>query len=134
MRINIAQITNYDLENVSEEKLKTVHIGGDKGSNREVIYKVLPAVYLHFPIHKIGYCCESRAIQYPIFINEKEFQIGKTGMFEIQPEELKILNSSETEPIEVNINSIWVPWYDNSIKEPESNGFKFTFDFMYETN
>ena len=142
MRINITQYTNYDIESAGEVT-KTVHVGGDLGSDRTVIYKNLPASYLKQQIHKFGYCCEPRAIQYPIFITintkngnvESEFQIGKTGMFEVQPEELKIEGSSETEPIEVNILGVKLPWQDTTLPaESNYHGFKFTFDFMYSTN
>ena len=35
---------------------------------------------------KFGYICEPNAIAYPIFINGKQIELGKTGIFEIQPE------------------------------------------------
>lgn len=95
---NIRQKTNFDLTGDIEIRndipYKTLIFDDDQGKT---------------PVYKFGYCVnDNQGINYPIFIyfsendNEgKEFQIGKTGMFEIQQEELP--NASETEDSEIKV-------------------------------
>ena len=134
---DIKQITNYDILN-NGTITKTVRVGGDKGYDRTVTYKIisfaLPGVI------KLGYCCEPKAIQYPIFLraiseNAKEFQIGKSGMFEIQSEEWQDINNEEMEPqiMQVPIIEVLIPWKYN---EEDENflGYKFKLDYCFSNN
>lgn len=147
---NIKQITNFDIKDLPEVT-KTVIAGGDIGYDihgyKKVKYKVISQSILKNKINKFGYCCEPKAIQYPIFltINGKEvevepqgFQIGKTGMFELQPDTWKDINdfNSEEKEAEVFVTEIKVPW--EWINESEDNkrqyGFNFKLDFIYSVN
>ena len=58
-------------------------------------------------VFKLGYCTnDNEGMNYPIFLRfstdqdddpDHEFQIGKTGMFEFQPEEWRDVNDDDTE-------------------------------------
>ena len=125
---DIKQITNYDLSSpVTSYYTITTHIrpnvniaGGT--IKRNVNYAVIT---FNKDIPKFGYCCEPKALSYPIFIDNKEFQIGKTGMFEIQPEEWINVNDEESYEQETNvtIRSLEVPI-----------GFNFKLDYIYPDN
>lgn len=86
--INIKQITNYDLLNVTSIERKSIRVGGRVV--REYDYKIISEELLGGQPFKLGYCCEDFSKDYPIFLTidgeEREFQLGKTGMFEFQPE------------------------------------------------
>lgn len=80
---------------------------------------------------KVGYCCNSNVGKdYPIFIkfsgdsNKHMYYPGKEGMYEFQPETLKIKNEEDIEEYAEftveQISQIWVP-----------TGFSFTLDFCY---
>ncbi len=94
---NIRQKTNFDLTGGEE---KTVRVGGDKGETRTLTYK---SILFESNVFKLGYCTnDNEGMNYPIFLvfltgEEKEFQIGKTGMFEFQPEEWRDVNADDTE-------------------------------------
>ena len=139
---NIKQITNFDIKDaitVTKSVIAGGDIGYDKHGRRTVEYKVLSQTYLKNNINKFGYCCEPKAIQYPIFLTingiEKEFQIGKTGMFELQPDTWQDVNSYNPEEQESNVvvTEIKVPW---RFDENENNyqGYNFKLDFVYNAN
>lgn len=94
---NIRQKTNFDLTGGEE---KTVRVGGDKGETRTLTYK---SILFESNVFKLGYCTnDNEGMNYPIFLvfstgEEKEFKIGKTGMFEFQPEEWRDVNDDDTE-------------------------------------
>ena len=135
---NIKQITNFEAQSLPSGT-KTVKAGGDQGHYKEVTYKIIT-----FPrgTDKFGYCCEPKAIQYPIWIrtsvddNIKEYQIGKTGMFEVQPEEWQNVNDpdSEEEILEIFIKEVWVPWQWNAESDPNEYGYNFKLDYAYDPN
>lgn len=85
---NIKQITNYDLTEAPIEEKAIMRA-------EELIiypYKIITINTLKGVVTKLGYCCEPKGIGYPIFLTfqeqeERPFQVGKTGMFEFQPEE-----------------------------------------------
>ena len=104
---NIRQKTNFDL--TGEATYPTIHYHGTE-TRDDIPYKTLVFDDNQgtTPIYKFGYCVnDNQGINYPILIcfseNDagKEFQIGKTGMFEIQQEELP--NASETEDSEIKV-------------------------------
>lgn len=134
---DLKQITNYNIKNASEVE-KNIVVGGQL-PKRQFIYKVITTDMLGKPISKFGYCCEPVALNYPIFLTiegeEKEFQIGKTGMLESQPEEWRDVNSEDEELLEtqeasVYISEIKVPWREKN-KEDSADyfGYKFTIDY-----
>lgn len=111
---NIKQITNYDLINITNIEQKTINIGGDKGRTIAKDYKILDESILGGRPFKLGYCCEDIYKDYPIFlvINgvEKEFQLGKTGMLEFQPEQWKDINGDNIErTATVYVETVKVP-------------------------
>lgn len=104
---NIHQITNYDL---NDTPMETKSILVPKRNNmppyniyfdyETIDYKTavsIDTITNNFII-KLGYCCSPNGIIYPIFLrflgSEEwfEFQIGKEGMFEFQPEQWKNIN------------------------------------------
>lgn len=125
---NIKQITDLDVSLIdSEEKI----IPDPLDSSRSITktYKVINDKNLLQESNKVvkfGYCCEVKGINYPIFLTinnvEKEFKIGKTGMFEFQPEDWKNINDPEEEEAEIKI-------YTNIIKVPSD--IKFVLDYCY---
>ena len=121
--INIAQITNFDLASASTIQ-KTIHRGGE-GTTVTADYKEITQSMLGGkPIFKMGYCTEVKGIDLPIFLTvngeeEKEFQVGKTGMYEFQPE----VWGAEEHPLEVEVTNIAVP-----------ANIVFTLDYCYYTD
>lgn len=141
MAINIKQVTNFDLINnrtYPPSPQNVVIAGGQE--TRNVNYK-----YFNFGgtssnpiyINKFSYCCEPKAIIYPLKLvfsggKEKWFQIGKTGMLEVQTEDFKDINdsTSETIIIETPIQGVYLPW--EWIEKPNPLGFNFTFEYIIE--
>lgn len=139
--MNISQITNYNL--VSAADIDPPYVINIEGKDHTVTYK-----QYHFPtsagVKKFGYCCENRAMPYPIYIKtttdndrQQEFFITVTGMFEVQPEKFKDITDeeSEEETIEVYITDVQVPQFDEDSerRDPPDNeyGFIFKLDFAY---
>lgn len=111
---NIRQITNFDL-NGAIEVPKTFY---DEGSKQMIThtYKLITSIMLGSNnVFKFGYCINNnQGINYPIFLVlngvETEFQIGKTGMFEFQPETWKDVNGDDTErEATISLSSVLVP-------------------------
>ena len=160
---NIKQYTNFSNEiKNAEEVIQEVVAGGDIGideakkkyaegdthytanGEKKVTYKKITSSILKNNISKFGYCCEPKAIQYPIFLTvvssknpnqSKEFQIGKTGMFELQPEVWIDINDYEPEEQEANVivTEIKIPWKFNEESE-NYQGYNFKLDFIYSIN
>ena len=139
---NIKQYTNFSPEiRNAPEVPEVVHTGGDVGQSKEVTYKLIDQTLLKNDIQKFGYCCEPKALQYPIFLTiigqdgpyKEEFQIGKTGMLEIQPEIWMDVNDDDPTEEEANpsVLQIEVPWYWN--EEPDEI-LNFKLDFIYNIN
>ena len=107
---NIKQITNYDLSD-APVVTKAISKAGDLTTYP---YKVIDISRLKGTVIKLGYCCEVKGIAYPIFLTfpegEEEIQIGKTGMYEFQPEEWLDVNGDNTErTATVNCTQVAVP-------------------------
>ena len=112
---NIKQLTNFDLDGASEVT-RTIRVGGDAGYTVDYPYKVITSAMLGSEnVFKFGYCTnDNEGMNYPIFLilneTETEFQIGKTGMFEFQPEEWQDVNvPTEEETAEVSLSGALVP-------------------------
>ena len=114
---NVEQITNFDIQN---EDAPTFEINGV-----EYVQYTFPK-----PICKLGYCCEPKGIGQTIYlyseddeVKGKPFIIGKTGMFEVQPELISKMgedNIMEQVEIKVNMKKIDLPKH-----------IKFTLDYAY---
>ena len=119
---NIRQITNHNIASVNhreEPEYYELQFSKELGAEN-------PAEEL--PILKLSYICEPNAINIPIYIafsgstTYNRINIGKTGMFEIQPESRisDILTQEvEEEDIEFKIIGIKVP-----------KGFSFSIDYI----
>ena len=138
MAINIKQITNFDLKDKKKLLPRNIVIAGGQ-ETRSVIYKYFEFGNSSNPIYvnKFSYCCEPKAFVYPIILVfsggvEGLFQIGKSGMFEVQTEDFKDINddTSETIIIRTPIQGILVPW--EWVQEPNPLGFNFTFEYIIE--
>ena len=114
---NIRQITNFDIPPSAPTIDKEITIGGDKGQTITYPYREITAALLGSGnVFKFGYCANNnQGMAYPIFLTlnneEKEFQLGKTGMFEFQPEEWQDVNDEEpvTQTAEVYLSAVLVP-------------------------
>ena len=121
----IKQITNFDLKNISPVT-KEVTIAGAEGIKQNIPYKEITQEMFGSSVEKLGYICEPKGIIYPIILTinniEQEVQIGKTGIFEFQPETWKDVNNekSEEETAIVYVSSVFVP-----------ADIQFTLDFSY---
>ena len=99
---NLKQLTNFDLD-LAYDTTKTFRKGGDAGEVVTYPYKVIPSSLLGSEnIFKFGYCTNNNTgIDYPIYLTlngiETQFFIGKTGMFEFQPEEWRDVNDDDEE-------------------------------------
>lgn len=141
---NIKQITNFTIPDTAPTTQEQIKIEGDviPGTStpriRTVYYKDITNDIISQGIEKIGYCCEPKALQYPIYLHfnngaEYEyFQIGKTGMYEVQPEEYKNIEDPEQkeEIIKIQINGVKVPWQWEEEPNPSDYGYKFKFDYI----
>lgn len=124
---NIKQIT--DQTQPKTEIYKDVIIAGDP-STKKVQYYIYDLIG---EAVKIGYCCEPKYIGYPIFLVFKEgeeetnpisFEVGKTGMFEFQPETYYNINDfTEEYTAIVHCTKVSVP-----------AGCKFVFDYWTSIN
>ena len=142
---NLRHINNFDLTGANEVP-KTILVGGDKGKTLvNVPYLVITQDMLGSGnVFKFGYCvCNNIGLGYPIFLgingNEPvEFQIGKTGMFEFQPEEWLNENDdehSELETMQVSLTQVLVPkqsWSDDDVAtRGEAIKIPFVIDYCY---
>jgi hypothetical protein len=132
--IDIRQITNFDLDNANEVT-KSIVIGGDYLHPIDYIYKEITSEMLGSnEVFKFGYCTNSNeGMNYPIFLTvngeETEFQIGKTGMFEITPE----IFSGDIE-ITPKITGVRVPIGEVGAGLRVTNPIKFKLDYMFAIN
>ena len=120
--VNISQITDEDLKtlpaiNKTIEVQKVVQLPATSQwvflkENKQVPYKVAVD---NVKIFKLGYCCEPKGIDFPIFIkingNYEEIRLGKRCMQECQPEEWRDVNKGEKDNkvAEVTISAVMVP-------------------------
>lgn len=129
--LNIKQITNYDVASTCPLVTRDVEKAGQIVTWR--YYDITPNILGTNKILKFGYCVEPKGIAYPIFLeieglqttdpsNCKDFQIGKTGMFEFQEEEWRDVNGDDTERT--------ATVYCSRIQVPV--GIKFTINYCYE--
>lgn len=123
---NIRQLTNFDIqdydvigqyqiENIPDSALKDyVHIQFDK------------------VVSKLGYCCEVRAIGYPIILylengTTAKIEVGKSGIFEFQPE--IFINQFIDEEENINIENVELKINITGVDVPKD--FTFTLDYAY---
>ena len=127
---NTSQVTNFsDVVTSAPVENHTVLVGGK--TYKEVPYYVLSLTALTgsnlTPIFKLGYCCEPKGIGYPIFLNIndrlKQFEIGKTGMFEFQKDEWRNVNN---DPDTVYISEILT----TEVQVPKN--IAFTLDYCFD--
>lgn len=101
--MNISQITNFDLADRQPDTTKSITFPGDEEPTTVGYITWNPRA----TIIKLGYVCEPKGINYPISLKVngdfKNFNLGKTGMFEIQPEIFKDINDTSEEAEEENI-------------------------------
>lgn len=113
---NVKQITNHDLSETATVT-KTFY---DEGSQTVIIdypYKVITSSMLgSINVVKFGYCINNnQGKKYPIYltlngIEDIQFYIGKTGMFEFQPEEWVDVNAdNEERTATVYLSKVLVP-------------------------
>ncbi len=140
-----AVITNYNIRQVTDSDVKdypevyyTISI--PKRSNIKDENGRYPIIRTHenipyataidgVNILKFGYCCEEKGILYPIYLNFgggfEPFQIGKEGMYEMQPETWKDINNSESEEDTSNV-------IITGIRVPKN--IDFTLDYVVSIN
>lgn len=102
LNYNIKQFTNYDITEVMPTSTENIYIPKRIEENGEVrIDKVLtPIEYVtivnNSRIIKLGYCCKLQEIIYPIYLRMdgvfRQINIGREGMYEMQPETWKNVN------------------------------------------
>ena len=140
--MDISQITNYHTEGRTPKDVQVdgIIIDGDsEHPHNHVQYKQYIFEGSEY-VYKFGYCCENRAIQYPIFLqfdggSFERFIIGSTGMFELQPETFKNQNdkTSQEKKIKMRITGFQAPFKDerSEVKDPErvDQGFIQKVDF-----
>lgn len=134
---NIRQLTEYDIKNNPEvsyiieipERSSTKDADGKypiRPVRKNIIYKT---AIDGINILKLGYCCENKGIIYPIFLQMngtyKQFQIGKNGIYEMQPENWKNVNdpNSEDKTSTITITGVRIP-----------KDINFTLDYVVSIN
>ena len=133
---NMCQFTNFDLVNNHNRITKYIN-----KNDREIIgWNYIPITLNDlggYPtIFKVGYCTNSNEGKYyPIFFGvdgeEKTIYLGKTGMYEFQPEEWVDENDedSKTEEAIVYLEDISKDGYTYCMLVPEN--IPFCFDYCY---
>ena len=122
---NIKQITNYDISGYPTVNYSIAFPNGD--------VKTVPYITAldGSQIVKLGYCCEPKGIELPIYIRTndgkgyREIQIGKTGMYEMQPELWHDVNKPDTEKEETTV-------IVTGVRVPER--IEFTLDYVLTIN
>ena len=142
---NLKQITNNDIiiteetDNYGNLK-KYFQLSGKRGNietiksknvNGDIVeYEYFIFTTTHFgglPMLKLGYICEPNAFTVPIYITfygssvMNKFELGKTGIFEIQPEQFidKNISSDLVQNITFEITELRIPV-----------GFSFSVDYI----
>lgn len=110
---NIKQLTNFDIQ---DYEVSSKHKIFNNDDSEEISYAKFNFLQ---SVTKLGYCCETRAIGYPIILyfedgTNSEFEIGKTGMFEMQIE--TFVNND----IEIKVIAVEVP-----------KDYNFVIDYAY---
>lgn len=124
MAYNIKQLTLKDVG--ASTTTEYIHKGG-ASTTIPYEYIIINSDKLGSPnVTKMGYCTnDNRGMNYPIFLTlngtKTEFQIGKTGMFEFQPEDWEDVNTGEKDTAEINLSEVEVP-----------AGFEFCLDYCYK--
>ena len=120
--LNIKQLSDADIDSSLSVIQKTFdHATGLITKD----YVVFPASYFGASASKLGYNCEPKGIGYPIYLTisgvEKQFYVGKTGMYEIQPEPFNDINDDNPQEkiAEVYITEVKVP-----------KGIRFKLDYI----
>ena len=125
MAVDIYQVTNFSAG--WEPVIKSVHLRNSATTTD------LPYLTRTFTpnIFKFGYCTnDNQGMNYPIIIlvngddQEREIQLGKSGMIEYQPEDWQDVNDpteSEIQLSEEYISQVWVP-----------DGVPFCLDYCYK--
>ena len=110
--VNICQLTNFDLDDV---ETKEITIKKDDGKITENhLYKHITSSKLgSSKVFKLGYCVnDNQGINYPIFLNgdqeKNKIYIGKTGIYEFQPETREDAEGEEVTMI-AYASELWVP-------------------------
>ena len=118
---NLKQITNFTAEKLREQNAVDIVNDGEWE-----YYKFTTTHFGNLPMLKFGYICEPSASNIPIYITfsnsqPNKFILGKTVIFEIQPEIFIDKNSVEQleENITFEITEIRVP-----------TGFSFSIDYI----
>lgn len=132
---NIKQVTNYDIQDAATiQKTITVpsRVPDGKGG-----YKIIDTyVTVDYKtaldgvnILKMGYCCEPKGIDYPIYLqmngSYQEFKVGRDGIYEMQPENWQNVNLLD--PIEKITNVIIT-----GVRVPAN--IEFTLDYVVSIN
>ena len=96
--VNIKQITNFDIKNLESFEIDNIEYC-------QYIFSI--------PAKKIGYCCDIEGINIPIYIflesqptTPIKINIGKTGIYELQPDIffLRDYTQDEITTQEINVN------------------------------
>lgn len=119
---NLKQITNFTAEELKEQDAIDIVNDGEWE-----YYKFTTTHFGNLPMLKFGYICEPNAFNIPIYITfagytePNKFTLGKTGIFEIQPEIFIDKNSAEQleENIKFEITELRIP-----------TGFSFSIDYI----
>ena len=128
---NIKQITGYDIStNPSIHYNISVPTREPSGEVKFTVEDVEYATAINgASIIKLGYCCEPKGAIYPIFLevngSYKQFQIGRDGMYEVQPEQWKNINETDPEDKETNI-------VITGVRVPKN--INFTLDYVLAIN
>ena len=119
---NIKQITDLTTNNREEIIKDRITVAGSTLTNVSYYRYTLDGTAI-----KLGYCCEVKGIGYPIFLTfddntETAFEIGKTGMYEFQPEDYYDVNADTEEKTAII----------KCIKVAIPADLKFTLDYWTE--
>lgn len=128
---NVKQITGYDvLDNPTFTYTITVPHRTPSGEIEFISEDVeYVQVIANVDVIKLGYCCEPKAFIYPIFLKMHDtyhqIQIGKDGMYEMQPEDWKDVNAEEVKEKTSNV-------IVSGVRVPKN--VNFTLDYVLNIN
>lgn len=134
---NIKQVTNHDdLPYVGTYSVDVPYTMPDGNGNFIIETKPTDVRYLvatndnNQKIVKLGYCCEPKGVDYPIYLTIKgqgtlPFKVGRNGIYEMQSEDWKNVNIQD--PVDKTTDIIVT-----GVQVPE--GIEFTLDYVLIIN
>ena len=138
---NIKQVNSHNLNDCNSIIKKGVKVYSqelDIVEEKDILYKEINSDKLESSkVIKFGFCMNTvSGIGIPFYINELDethkFYLGKTGIYEFQPEDYRNINEgTEVETAIYPVSSFYLPYAILDENENIVVGFEFVLDYCY---